>query len=1727
MEDVFTVTVTPASGGTILLVVPDAGSLTPQDSVKKAWMESWSFTVVPISANDTQGNFDAAVATSDAAYISEEITSGDLNTKLVSATIGIVTEETALLDEFGFSSGKLDFTDTAIDITDNTHYITSPFSVGSLTVTSSSQTFHYLDGTIAAGAFVLAEELATANSTLVVLDVGAALDPSGTAAGRRVNLPWGNDPWDINSLTVDGKTLMLRAIEWATGLGADSNWAPTVASAIPDTTVTENASPIDNYRDLKAVFTDVEDGSGLTYSIESNTNSGLVTPTIVVADSTLDLSFTASTTGTATITIRATDSGSSYVEDVFTVTVDPGSTPGTFQEDDVPGSVNETDDAKLMAASPAINYAVDRLEIDDGGSLHEHSVLKFPNIFGGGVGAIPLGSSIISATLTLEVSNGGDDVLLYQLIESWDEATVTWDDASTGVSWTYAGADSSHIGTAVGTLSAPSGSNSVDVTASVQNWSFGALNEGWLLKDTGTDGVDIRQSEYGTASVRPKLEVTWVPNTAPTVASAIPDTTVNQDNAPIDNYRDLKAVFTDANEGSALTYSIESNTNSGLVTPTIVVADSTLDLSFTASTSGTATITMRATDAGGLFVDDVFTVTVNGLPTVAGAIADTTVYENNAAIDNYRDLKAVFTDAEDGSGLTYSIESNTNSGLVTATIVPADSTLDLSFTASTHGTATITVRATDSGSLFVDEVFTVAVNETATLVGRYWLNEATSGQVPDTVFDDQPSPVNLGITYDASLNWTLDNGHRGLGGSVAEHGGIASAPVAGTKYETSLDRATQATMVVVMEWGSGNGDRMAGFQRSDGTRTLQVLTKSGGDLELRFDGIVESPRIYWPGTWDDGVRRVFHIVYDTYDPVEDDRVRLYVDGVDQGTPSFTSGAMPPLGDSLDFSDPTNVLALLNEPDLTNGLPGTVFYYGVYTGEMTDAEITADYTALSADDDNLNPPTVASAIADTTVTENASPIDNYRDLKAVFTDVEDGSALTYSIESNTNSGLVTPTIVAADSTLDLSFTASTSGTATITIRATDSDALFVEDVFTVTVNAFAGNKQTGFAWSDDVATFTSNGDDVSLAALTGTTYVLGVQVAMTAGTASAAWVLQVREDGAGSWLDVFALGAGDSQVWYTDATHTFSKVNADPVATGDFGNGTAPSGFTAVAGEFGDDDNGTTYGAAGTDIYTELQYTVRATGAAAGHTYEFRILYNALVLDLYDTYATTATVTTASAVLLGRYWFNEAPSGQAVATVVDDQASPVNLTVISDTLEWRLDAGHRGLGVPVAGRTNNLQHAGIVSAPVEGTKYKTNLDGASAATFVVVAEWEGGWSDRMAGFARPDAWRILLILTDAGGGLEFRTDSENSNPRMLWPSAGWDDGVRRVFHFVYDTDHPTDSLRMRLYVDGVDQGIAASILENLPSIGDGLNWGFTDIELIALNEPDFTNGFPGTVFYMGVYDGVMTDAEITSDVAALLADDDNITYAVDVTLNGVDSLPRLPSNGTSYGYKYTVTNNSTVIEDFDLFGYPGDILATFLTVDSIVGPNVTGGATADSARITGIPASGVDSAFVWYSVANVAAGTLDSLYLNSRSLSDTGVSDPGWAFVEVVKPNLAVGKAVSPNGTQLPGTELTYTVTITNDGSEDATGVVVLDSLPEELDFKVGTVVNNLPSGVTATVEYSDNAGSTWTYTPVSAGCSAPANFDSCVTHIRWTLDNDLSWVGPDNTGNVEFVARIQ
>ena len=210
----------------LLLVVVDPASLTAQEAAKQALIESWGYTVNLIDESDSQANFDAAIAANDVAYIPQDINSSNLGTKLANATIGVVNEEGEQVDELGISAGKLFKTRREIDVVDNSHYITQPFATGLLTFTSVDQSVHMLSGQVAPGLQTLGESFNTGSQwepSLGTLDAGDTLsDGTSTAAGRRVQLPWGGGTFDINLLTDDGRTIMQRAIEWAEGAGGAS-----------------------------------------------------------------------------------------------------------------------------------------------------------------------------------------------------------------------------------------------------------------------------------------------------------------------------------------------------------------------------------------------------------------------------------------------------------------------------------------------------------------------------------------------------------------------------------------------------------------------------------------------------------------------------------------------------------------------------------------------------------------------------------------------------------------------------------------------------------------------------------------------------------------------------------------------------------------------------------------------------------------------------------------------------------------------------------------------------------------------------------------------------------------------------------------------------------------------------------------------------------------------------------------------------------------------------------------------------------------------------------------------------------------------------------------------------------------------------------------------------------------------------------------------------------------
>jgi len=107
-----------------------------------------------------------------------------------------------------------------------------------------------------------------------------------------------------------------------------------------------------------------------------------------------------------------------------------------------------------------------------------------------------------------------------------------------------------------------------------------------------------------------------------------------------------------------------------------------------------------------------------------------------------------------------------------------------------------------------------------------------------------------------------------------------------------------------------------------------------------------------------------------------------------------------------------------------------------------------------------------------------------------------------------------------------------------------------------------------------------------------------------------------------------------------------------------------------------------------------------------------------------------------------------------------------------------------------------------------------------------------------------------------------------------------------------------------------------------------------------------------------------------------------------------------------------------------------------------------------------------------------------------------------------------------NPKAIPGGVLTYTITVANPGSGtvDTGTLVVLDATPANLQLAVGDLISgsgplvfqqgSTPSGLTYTytslasttddIEFSNNTGSTWTYTPVPNATGV----DPAVTHFR-------------------------
>lgn len=206
-----------ATAASVLLVIRDS-SPSSSESSRISSFQSWGHTVSTIRQDRDSSEFNTALSAADVVYIPCTIEEWELGTKVKSTTKGVVCEERYLDIEMGFSTADgWDASHNNTEVLNNSHSVTSGLSTGYVTIVSSNQPLAMMNATVAGGMTVLSKQNYAAGNMLGVIDVGGALAGGGTAAGRRVRMPWGGDSFNWSALNANGLKIAQQAIAWAVG----------------------------------------------------------------------------------------------------------------------------------------------------------------------------------------------------------------------------------------------------------------------------------------------------------------------------------------------------------------------------------------------------------------------------------------------------------------------------------------------------------------------------------------------------------------------------------------------------------------------------------------------------------------------------------------------------------------------------------------------------------------------------------------------------------------------------------------------------------------------------------------------------------------------------------------------------------------------------------------------------------------------------------------------------------------------------------------------------------------------------------------------------------------------------------------------------------------------------------------------------------------------------------------------------------------------------------------------------------------------------------------------------------------------------------------------------------------------------------------------------------------------------------------------------------------------
>jgi hypothetical protein len=660
-------------------------------------------------------------------------------------------------------------------------------------------------------------------------------------------------------------------------------------------------------------------------------------------------------------------------------------------------------------------------------------------------------------------------------------------------------------------LPVPNYNGTVDPAITYRAWDrTQGINGGtWDIATNGFGGSTAFSVDVETASVTVNAV-----NDTPTVETSISDVTVDEDAA--DTVFSLYPNFQDVEDAdNLLTYTVVNNTNPGLFAGVNITDPTNFKLVYAADANGTADITIRATDTGGLFVDDTFTVTVN-------AVNDAPVMDTGGdpfLTPTNEDVLSAF-----------------NPGTQIASIIAA-----------LGGTG---ITDADAGAI---EGIAVTYVENSNGAWEYTIDNGTNWYSLAGVSDTsarlfRADDPNAYIRFQPNANWngtvTDGLGFRAWDVTIGTHGALADVSVHGgtSAFSDLVETASiqviaandapvitapasdSTTEDVVRIFSPGNGNAISISDVDAGAAVVQVelLCWFNGTLSLSNPALVD-----------------FGFVADGYgspagDGTNDNTMRF------RGTLSNINAALDGLQYTPDPGFNGDAWIQVNVNDLENT-----------PAPAQTATHTFTLTVNAVND----APTVEAPISDVTVSEDAP--DTVFSLYPHFQDAEDtDDLLTYTVVGNTNPGLFAEVYIDDPTNFKLVYAADANGTADITIRATDTGGLFIDDTFAVTVNAvndapvfIAGGvipainedipdaSNTGTLVADMIADTISDPDGV------GALYGIAV-------TAADPWdgVWQYSLDNGTSWTDFGAVSGSAATLLAADAS-TRVRFVPDPEYSG--------------------------------------------------------------------------------------------------------------------------------------------------------------------------------------------------------------------------------------------------------------------------------------------------------------------------------------------------------------------------------------------------------------------------------------------------------------------------------------------------------------------------------------------------------------------------------------------------